>query len=60
LVANWTSTNGITIPGMPPTEGRGGPSTATTQVGPSFFETMQIPILVGRPINERDRDGAPS
>ncbi|MGH9621287.1 MAG: ADOP family duplicated permease, partial [Bryobacteraceae bacterium] len=28
-------------------------------VGPNFFKTMQIPILLGRPIDSRDLDGAP-
>jgi predicted permease len=28
-------------------------------VGPAFFETMEIPLLLGRPIDSRDRDGAP-
>src|SRR5260370_12060054 len=28
-------------------------------VGPAFFTTMQIPLLMGREINERDRPGSP-
>src|SRR4051812_37147145 len=28
-------------------------------VGPAFFTTMQIPILAGRDIEERDRPGSP-
>jgi predicted permease len=28
-------------------------------VGPSFFETMQIPLVLGRGIEARDREGAP-
>jgi len=29
-------------------------------VGPSFFRTMQIPILAGRDLEERDRRGSPA
>jgi predicted permease len=29
------------------------------QTGPGFFATMEIPILQGRGIDDRDRDGAP-
>jgi predicted permease len=29
-------------------------------VGPAFFATMQIPILAGRDIEERDRSGSPA
>jgi len=31
----------------------------TRNVGPGFFRTMQIPILLGREVEERDRHGAP-
>ncbi|HEX3682780.1 MAG TPA: ABC transporter permease [Bryobacteraceae bacterium] len=56
MVADWTSTTNVIIPGMP-TQATGLP-TAVTLVGPRFFETMQIPILLGRAIDERDREGA--
>jgi macrolide transport system ATP-binding/permease protein len=59
LVANWTSGTGVTIPGLPKTDGEG-PHTNITQIGPEFFDTMQIPILSGRPIDARDRQGAPA
>jgi len=59
LVAGWTSGLGVTIPGLPKTDGEG-PTTDVTQIGPEFFETMQIPILSGRPIDARDRQGAPA
>jgi macrolide transport system ATP-binding/permease protein len=56
MVADWTSTTDVTIPGMPaPPDGL---QTAVTLVGPRFFGTMQIPILLGRAIDERDRQGA--
>ncbi len=35
------------------------PETRVMSVGPKFFEAMQIPILVGRGIEERDRPGSP-
>jgi macrolide transport system ATP-binding/permease protein len=59
LVANWTSTTDLIIPGVPAREGAE-PRTSVVQVAPRFFETMQIPILAGRAIDERDRDGAPA
>jgi hypothetical protein len=52
LVAGSGSSNGITVPGMP--SSRDHPlSTSVTFLGPSFFETMQIPILLGRPAGSR-------
>jgi macrolide transport system ATP-binding/permease protein len=35
------------------------PETRVMSVGPAFFEAMQIPILLGRGIDERDRSGSP-
>jgi macrolide transport system ATP-binding/permease protein len=35
------------------------PETRVMSVGPTFFEAMQIPMLVGRGIEERDRPGSP-
>ena len=35
-------------------------STSAMTVGPSFFATMQIPILLGRDIEERDQPGSVS
>jgi predicted permease len=35
------------------------PATRVMSVGPRFFEAMQIPILAGRGIEERDRPGSP-
>jgi macrolide transport system ATP-binding/permease protein len=61
LVGGWSSTTGITVPGIPkPPEGQRGPNTAIAQVGTTFFETMQIPILAGRAIDKRDVEGAPT
>ena len=59
LVANRTSRVGLYVPGIPKHKGRGGPGTSLVIVGPMFFETMQLPIALGRSINEHDVDGAP-
>src|SRR6266498_1208268 len=59
LVANSSSSTRVILPGVPQAEGPGGPSTYYACVGPAFFETMQLPILVGRPIDARDVEGAP-
>jgi macrolide transport system ATP-binding/permease protein len=58
LVAGSASSEGITIPGMPAPPHRE-PSTSVAFVGPSFFETMQIRILLGRPVSEQDTAAAP-
>jgi predicted permease len=59
LVSNSWSSTGIAIPGLAKTKGRG-PQTAVTRVGTKFFETMQMPILQGRAIDERDRNDTPT
>jgi macrolide transport system ATP-binding/permease protein len=45
----------ISVPGSPPN-----PANRFLTVGPAFFRTMQIPILAGRDIEERDRPGSPA
>ncbi len=55
LVSGSTSSTGITIPGF---TGKN-PGSSVLNVGPGFFTTMQIPVLVGREIDQRDvRGGA--
>ena len=44
----------VTIDGTAPPRG-----TRLLQAGPDFFTTMQVPILQGREIDERDGPGAP-
>ena len=53
LISNSTSRVGVIIPGLAPD------STVIIQVGPEFFQTTQIPLLTGRAIEEKDREGAP-
>jgi predicted permease len=56
LVANWVSTTNVILRGA---DKRKDLSTACISVGPGFFETMQLPILLGRPLDWKDADGAP-
>jgi predicted permease len=56
LIANWVSTTNVILSGA---HKRKDLSTACISVGPAFFETMQLPILLGRPIDWKDVDGAP-
>ena len=58
MVADWQNSTRISGPGIPdPPEGQARPGTDFAFVGPTFFETMEIPILVGRSLNDRDREG---
>ena len=60
LVGGWSSSTSIAVPGIPePPEGQRGPNTSIAQVGTTFFETMEIPIVAGRAIGKRDVEGAP-
>jgi predicted permease len=59
LVSNWGNGQSITVPGIPkPPEGQRGPSTNFTQVGTDFFETLELPIVLGRPLDKRDVEGS--
>jgi macrolide transport system ATP-binding/permease protein len=61
LVGGWSSTTTIAVPGIPaPPEGQRGPNTSIAQVGTTFFETMEIPIVAGRAIDKRDVSTAPA
>jgi hypothetical protein len=42
----------ISVSGVP------APGTRILDTGPEFFTTMQIPMLLGREIDERDRPGS--
>lgn len=58
LVANSDTTTDVNIPGLP-LSNQEDRETAVLHVGPGFFETMQLPLLAGRAIDERDRESAP-
>jgi macrolide transport system ATP-binding/permease protein len=53
IVSNSFSSTGVTIPGQ--TDPNAG--SAVLNVGPGFFSTMQIPIVLGREIDRRDVSG---
>jgi predicted permease len=49
-VSNSVSSGGITIPGYTGKD----PGASFLSVAPEFFRTMEIPVLLGRPIDQRD------
>jgi hypothetical protein len=53
LINEGSSLWGLRIPGIVAPDGREA-GTSVMNVGPSFFSTMQIPILRGREIGDRD------
>jgi macrolide transport system ATP-binding/permease protein len=59
LLAGANSSTRIKLPGVPKQGNRGDLGMSYTSVGPTFFETMQLPIVLGRPIDARDVEGAP-
>jgi macrolide transport system ATP-binding/permease protein len=57
LVSNSGSEYGVTVPGASQPPGREA-GTSLIHAGPAFFTTMQIPILLGRELDDRDSTGA--
>ncbi|HXB67025.1 MAG TPA: ABC transporter permease [Candidatus Acidoferrales bacterium] len=57
LVSHYVNDDTVTIPGAPPPAGRR-QSTSMLHVDPSFLATLQIPVLLGRGIEERDMASA--
>ena len=53
VIGTGTSGTGVSVSGAAP-EG-----SSILTIGAGFFATMQIPMLLGREIDERDRPGAP-
>ena len=58
LVTGSANGEAIKVPGIPSSRDHR-LSTSVALVGPSFFSTMQIPILNGRPISAADTASAP-
>ncbi|MGH7579832.1 MAG: ABC transporter permease [Gemmatimonadales bacterium] len=54
---SW-STGSFDIEGYQPPENQPGPWGDIRIVSPRFFETMRIPLVQGRLLNDEDRDGA--
>ncbi len=53
LVAGYWNDEDLNIPGYQSPDGKR-PSTAALTINPAFLQTMQIPLVLGRQIEERD------
>ena len=60
LIGGGMNTRGTFIQNPPKNAGKaGGVIAYVNEVGPNFFETMEIPLVLGRTIHEADVVGAP-
>jgi len=49
----------VTIEGQPPADAAQNPLTNLEAISAGYFETLEIPLLEGRAITDRDREGQP-
>ena len=60
-LGSWSSNNsGVTIDGEPPQLAAGVSGTVrSNEIGPGFFHTLGVPVLLGREFTDSDHTGAP-
>ena len=58
LLSGMARTSGVSVEGHTSRDGESGDA-KVNNVGPTFFETMEIPILLGRGLNKSDDELAP-
>jgi predicted permease len=60
LGSGWSSNTSVYIDGQKPKVETGrGPGVRWNAVGPDFFRTLDVPLLLGRDITDRDSSSAP-
>jgi hypothetical protein len=59
MVRQTTDRAAVTLPGEAPSASRNRPAVDYFDVGPKFFATLHVPVLVGREFSERDTPSSP-